>query len=168
MNFFQALEEVDIPIISDPNAGGEAGGYYLPSSMHPTNQTRSDARRAYMDPFIWRPNFHVLYNSQVTQILFQNFSTNVSQPFTGGNPSGRGNATSTTSNLFGGSYGPTSTRPVTPPTTEPITVTTTKPVSSISTGQMTSGSTKTIIPREASRTRYHATAVEVRLKPLLN
>ncbi|KAL9620378.1 MAG: hypothetical protein Q9160_005078 [Pyrenula sp. 1 TL-2023] len=99
--FRKALEELSIPVIADPNAGGDAGGYYLPSIMHPTNQTRSDARRAYLDPYIGRPNFNVIYNSHVTQILFQNFTTNVSQPSFGDNPNGRGNATSSVSDIFG-------------------------------------------------------------------
>jgi len=74
-NWFQALNQLGIPTISDPNAGLSAGGYFLPDDIDPNNQTRSDARRRYYDPYAGRPNLNVLAQSQVTQILFEQSST---------------------------------------------------------------------------------------------
>jgi hypothetical protein len=59
-----------MPTAFDPNDGTSAGGYYLPSDVDPTNQTRSDARRTYYDPYCSRPNYNILVNSTATRILF--------------------------------------------------------------------------------------------------
>jgi choline dehydrogenase len=70
-NWFQALNELGIPTAFDPNDGTSSGGYYLPSDIEPLNQTRSDARRTYFDPYCSEPNCNILVNSQVTQIIFE-------------------------------------------------------------------------------------------------
>lgn len=70
-NWFEALQELGIPTSTEPNEGLSAGGYFLPVDVHPTNQTRSDARRAYYDPNIARDNFNVQPNSQVTRVLLE-------------------------------------------------------------------------------------------------
>ncbi|ETN42143.1 uncharacterized protein HMPREF1541_04084 [Cyphellophora europaea CBS 101466] len=69
--WFEALEELGIPKAEDPNDGSNGGGYFIPLNIHPTNQTRSDARRAYWDPVSNRTNFNLGINAQVTQVLFE-------------------------------------------------------------------------------------------------
>jgi choline dehydrogenase len=65
----EGLEVLGVPTAFDPAEGIDAGGSFLPSTIHPTNQSRSDARRAYYDPYINRTNFHVATGQQVTRIL---------------------------------------------------------------------------------------------------
>jgi choline dehydrogenase len=69
--WFEALEALGIPKSLDPNDGSNAGGYFLPLSIDPDQQTRSDARTAYYDPASRRPNFNVITNAQVTRIIFE-------------------------------------------------------------------------------------------------
>ena len=69
--WFEALEDLGIPKCVDPNDGSNAGGYFLPLNIHPTQQTRSDARSTYYDPACERPNFNVAVNAQVTRIIFE-------------------------------------------------------------------------------------------------
>lgn len=69
-NWFRALNELDVPTVYDPDEGIAAGGYFLASDIQPNNQTRSDARRTYYDPFFGRKNYNVLQNSHATRILF--------------------------------------------------------------------------------------------------
>lgn len=63
------MNELGIPTVYDPDVGVAAGGYFLASDIHPSNQTRSDARRTYYDPFSGRKNYDILPNSHVTRIL---------------------------------------------------------------------------------------------------
>ncbi|KIW12061.1 hypothetical protein PV08_09335 [Exophiala spinifera] len=70
-NWFGALNALDIPSCVDPNEGTSAGSYFLPSSIDPASQTRSDARRAYHDKAANRSNYHVLTDAQVVRILFR-------------------------------------------------------------------------------------------------
>lgn len=65
----EALNILGVPTAFDPAAGITAGGSFLPSTIHPTNQSRSDARRGYYDPYIHRNNFHVATSQHVTRIL---------------------------------------------------------------------------------------------------
>lgn len=67
----------------DPNDGSNAGGHFLPLSIDPDQQTRSDARTSYYDPASGRPNFNVAINALVTRIIFgvQELSTTSSPPF---------------------------------------------------------------------------------------
>jgi choline dehydrogenase len=67
----QALNILGVPTAFDPAAGITPGGSFLPSTIHPTNQSRSDARRGYYDPYIYRSNFHVATSQHVTRIVTQ-------------------------------------------------------------------------------------------------
>lgn len=69
--WFEALEALGIPKTTDPNDGTESGGYFIPLSIDPVNQTRSDARRAYWDPVSNRANLNLAVNAQVTRIVFE-------------------------------------------------------------------------------------------------
>lgn len=69
-NWFRALNELGTSTVYDPDEGLAAGAYFLPSNIQPFNQTRSDARRTYFDPFIARKNYNILPNAQVTRLLF--------------------------------------------------------------------------------------------------
>ncbi|OQU99029.1 hypothetical protein CLAIMM_04732 [Cladophialophora immunda] len=73
--WFEALDALHIPTCFDPNEGLCAGNYFLPSSIDPVNQTRSDARRAYHDMAAGRPNYHLITNARVERILFDSNST---------------------------------------------------------------------------------------------
>lgn len=66
----------------------------MPTDLDPNNQTRSDARRGYYDPYIGRPNFHVMTGQQCTRILIDGHSANpiTSAPTTGGTENGEGSA----------------------------------------------------------------------------
>ncbi|OAP65734.1 hypothetical protein AYL99_01706 [Fonsecaea erecta] len=74
-NWFEALDALRVPTCLDPNDGLCSGSYFLPSSIDPINQTRSDARRAYHDMAADRPNYHLVTNAQVERILFDGNST---------------------------------------------------------------------------------------------
>jgi choline dehydrogenase len=65
----QGLNILGIPSAFDPAEGIKAGSNFLATSIHPTNQSRSDARRGYYDPYISRTNFHVATSQQVTRVL---------------------------------------------------------------------------------------------------
>ena len=73
-NFLEALENLSVPLSQEPQSGLTAGGYFLPASLNPDNQTRCDARRAYYDPAALRPNLHLITAQHVTRILFTNDS----------------------------------------------------------------------------------------------
>jgi choline dehydrogenase len=72
--WFEALEDLGVPKATDPNDGVSAGGYFLPTNIHPTNQTRSDARRTYLDPVADRPNLDIATKALVTRIIFSQIS----------------------------------------------------------------------------------------------
>jgi hypothetical protein len=72
------LNELGVPTVYDPDEGIAAGGYFLASDIHPSNQTRSDARRNYYDPFFGRKSYNILQNSHVTRILFDSHDPTVS------------------------------------------------------------------------------------------
>jgi hypothetical protein len=55
--------------LTDPNNGTTAGGMLIPNNISPDNQTRSDARRGYLDGFIGRPNLHVATGFMVISVL---------------------------------------------------------------------------------------------------
>lgn len=114
VNFYSGLNYLGVPTQFDPNNGASAGATFIPTALHPVNQTRSDARRAYYDPYASRPNFHVITGQQVTRIMIQGISgtTSVGTPTTG--DGGTSGATSTTV-LGVGLFGEGSTVP--PPVT---------------------------------------------------
>ncbi|MCJ1250314.1 hypothetical protein MMC30_007540 [Trapelia coarctata] len=92
VNFFQALNYLGVPTEYDQAEGTTAGAAFVPTDLHPTNQTRSDARRSYYDPYASRANFHVITGQHVTQLLIEGVSENLAaqNPSTGGNTDGDG------------------------------------------------------------------------------
>ncbi len=68
--FLDGLQELGIPILTDPNNGTAAGGMLIPDSLNPENQTRSYARIDYLDTIInTRDNLHVTTHQHVTRVL---------------------------------------------------------------------------------------------------
>ncbi|KAG9763209.1 alcohol oxidase, partial [Aureobasidium melanogenum] len=102
VNFFSALEELQMPVSYDPNDGTTAGASFLPLSLNPGNQTRCDARAAYFEPYAARPNLWIATNQYVTRILFEggfgNPNTTISTP--GDASTGQGNSFSRPGGLF--------------------------------------------------------------------
>lgn len=95
----------------DPNDGSSAGAALVPTDLDPNNQTRSDARRTYFDPYVSRPNFHVITGQHVTRVLIEGLGSNyeVSNPTPGGNENGNGMNGVTSNNGFG--FGPGGSTP---------------------------------------------------------
>lgn len=73
-NVLDGFSELGIPIIDDPNNGTAAGAMLVPSSMHPTNQTRFDAREAHFNPTDHRSNLHVATGQTVTRLILEPFN----------------------------------------------------------------------------------------------
>lgn len=69
-NWIPTLRNIGIPESPDPSGGETFGGFIATSAINPTNWTRSHSRAAYIDPLPPRPNLHILANSTVTKILF--------------------------------------------------------------------------------------------------
>ncbi len=67
--FLDGLQELGIPILTDPNNGTAAGGMLIPDSISPDNQTRSSARLDYYDEFRTRPNLHIASRQHVTRVI---------------------------------------------------------------------------------------------------
>lgn len=63
------LSEMGIHLSGDLNTGDPTGAMMVPSSMSPTNQTRSDARTGYFDPAIPRSNLHVITGQTATRLI---------------------------------------------------------------------------------------------------
>ncbi|CCT71164.1 related to alcohol oxidase [Fusarium fujikuroi IMI 58289] len=79
-NVLDGFAELGLPIIGDVNNGTAAGAMILPSSMHPGNQTRFDAREAHFDSASLRYNLHIATNQTVTRlVLDSNSAHNSSQ-----------------------------------------------------------------------------------------
>lgn len=110
-NLFAALNYLGVPTQFDPNDGSSAGAAFIPTDLDPNNQTRSDARRTYFDPYISRPNFHVMTGQHVTRILIEGVDSSyeVSNPTPGGNEDGNGMNGVTSNNGFG--FGPGGSTP---------------------------------------------------------
>jgi hypothetical protein len=102
VNFFSALNELQMPVSYDPNDGATAGASFLPLSLNPANQTRCDARSAYFDPYSTRSNLWISTNQHVTRVLFDGGSGNPNTTiFTPGDASvGQGNSYSRPDGLF--------------------------------------------------------------------
>ncbi|KAL8985064.1 MAG: hypothetical protein Q9177_004536 [Variospora cf. flavescens] len=117
-NLFAALNYLGVPTQFDPNDGSSAGAAFVPTDLDPINQTRSDARRAYFDPYVSRPNFHVITGQFVTRILIEGVGSNfeVSNPTPGGNEDGNGMNGMASNNGFG--FGPGGTTPALDNTTD--------------------------------------------------
>ena len=94
MNLFNALNILGVPTQFDPNDGTTAGAALIPTDLDPNNQTRSDARRAYYDPYATRSNFHVITGQHVTRVLIEGVQgvTQTNNPTNGGNLNGNGPA----------------------------------------------------------------------------
>ncbi|KAL8716496.1 MAG: hypothetical protein Q9225_006187 [Loekoesia sp. 1 TL-2023] len=110
-NLFAALNYLGVPTQFDPNDGSSAGAALVPTDLDPNNQTRSDARRTYFDPYVSRPNFHVITGQHVTRVLIEGLGSNyeVSNPTPGGNENGNGMNGVTSNNGFG--FGPGGSTP---------------------------------------------------------
>ncbi|KAF5657072.1 GMC oxidoreductase [Fusarium heterosporum] len=68
-NVLEGFAELGIPILSDGNNGTAAGTMILPSSLHPDNQTRFDAREAHFKSASHRYNLHIATNQTVTRLI---------------------------------------------------------------------------------------------------
>lgn len=92
VNLFEAMNQLGLRTQFDPNDGTSAGPAFVPTDIDPNNQTRSDARRTYYDPYANRENLHVITGQHVTRILIEGVANNslVSNPTNGGNDSGNG------------------------------------------------------------------------------
>ncbi|KAI4211604.1 MAG: hypothetical protein LQ351_005645 [Letrouitia transgressa] len=110
-NLFAALNYLGVPTEFDPNDGSSAGAAFVPTDLDPNNQTRSDARRTYFDPYVHRDNFHVITGQHVTRLLVDGIGTNfvVSNPTPGGNEYGNGMNGETSNSGFG--FGPQGSTP---------------------------------------------------------
>ncbi|KAL8920889.1 MAG: hypothetical protein Q9172_004306 [Xanthocarpia lactea] len=110
-NLFAALNYLGVPTQFDPNDGSSAGAAFVPTDLDPINQTRSDARRTYFDPYVSRPNFHVITGQHVTRILIEGVDSNyvVDNPTPGGNEDGNGMNGVTSNEGFG--FGPGGSTP---------------------------------------------------------
>ncbi|KAI1470480.1 putative GMC oxidoreductase [Daldinia caldariorum] len=69
-NFLNGIQKLGIPLNEDPNSGNATGACMVPSSMSAKNQSRSDARTAYLDSALERPNLHLITGHTVTHILY--------------------------------------------------------------------------------------------------
>lgn len=105
------MNYLGVPTQFDPNDGSSAGAAFVPSDLDPINQTRSDARRTYYDPYVARPNFHVITGQHVTRILIEGVESNsvVDNPTPGGNEDGNGMNGATSNEGFG--FGPAGSTP---------------------------------------------------------
>jgi len=69
-NWIPTLQNLGIPLNSDPAGGQTSGAFIATSAINPTNWTRSYSRVAYIDPLPPRDNLHILPKATVTKILF--------------------------------------------------------------------------------------------------
>ena len=88
------MNHLGVPTEFDPNDGRSAGAAFVPTDLDPNNQTRSDARRTYFDPFASRDNFQVITGQHVTRILIDSVSgSQGSNPVTESSSNSHGPAT---------------------------------------------------------------------------
>jgi choline dehydrogenase-like flavoprotein len=70
-NFIDAWHSLGVRTPQDPGSGSAAGVFSGPSSLNPSNETRSDARTAHYDAVAGsRPNYHLLTGNAVGSINF--------------------------------------------------------------------------------------------------
>ncbi|KAH9479090.1 GMC oxidoreductase family protein Mala s 12 [Psilocybe cubensis] len=69
-NWTSSLEQVGVPTLTNPNGGITLGGFIAPSSINPSNWTRSYSRSAYIDPLPPRPNLHILPDATVLRLRY--------------------------------------------------------------------------------------------------
>ena len=110
VNLFAGMNVLGLPTQFDPNDGTSAGPAFVPTDLDPNNQTRSDARRTYFDPYVSRDNFHVITGQHVTRVLIEGIGGNgeVDTPTPGGNDNGNGPASG---NNDGFGFGPGGSTP---------------------------------------------------------
>ena len=110
VNLFAGMNLLGLPTQFDPNDGTSAGPAFVPSDLDPNNQTRSDARRTYFDPYITRSNLHVITGHHVTRVLIEGVGGNAEEddPTLGGNDNGNGPASG---NNEGFGFGPGGSTP---------------------------------------------------------
>lgn len=63
------MRKLGYPVDGDLNDGLAVGTSIIPASMNAKNQSRFDARTAYYDPVMSRPNLHLLNGHTVTRLL---------------------------------------------------------------------------------------------------
>ncbi|KAI1297958.1 GMC oxidoreductase-domain-containing protein [Xylaria venustula] len=68
-NFLSGVQELGIPLNQDLNSGYATGADLVSGSILALNQSRADARMAYLDPVLLRPNLELLTGHTVTRIL---------------------------------------------------------------------------------------------------
>ncbi|KAI1172711.1 GMC oxidoreductase-domain-containing protein [Nemania sp. FL0916] len=68
-NFLDGVQALGIPLNEDLNNGYATGANLIPASVTAENQSRADARMAYLDPVLSRPNLELLTGHTVTRIL---------------------------------------------------------------------------------------------------
>ncbi|PNS18339.1 Cellobiose dehydrogenase [Sphaceloma murrayae] len=71
-----ALNELGLPSIADMSSGDMSGAAVLPLTVDPDVNERSDARIAYADSMLERPNVNVVTGETVTQILLESETSN--------------------------------------------------------------------------------------------
>ncbi|KAA8893946.1 alcohol oxidase [Sphaerosporella brunnea] len=69
-SIMKAWQDFGIPIPRDGNNGNAIGGFWVPNSLDPRDETRSFAKTAYHDVSKKRSNYHLIAGRQVTKILF--------------------------------------------------------------------------------------------------
>lgn len=69
-NWTQSCALAGIPEQEHPNGGITLGGFITPSSINPSNLTRSYSRSAYIDSLPPRSNLHILAQQTVTKLVF--------------------------------------------------------------------------------------------------
>lgn len=71
-NWTQSLVGAGISELTSPNGGTNIGGFITPSSINPSNWTRSYSRPAYIDSLPPRPNLHILSSANVNKFILGN------------------------------------------------------------------------------------------------
>ncbi|KAK7185964.1 GMC oxidoreductase [Paraphaeosphaeria sporulosa] len=66
---WDAWADMEIPLIKEHALGDAVGRFWVPSSEHPVNRTRSYARYAYYDPIATRPNYHLLVGHKAESLV---------------------------------------------------------------------------------------------------
>ncbi|KAL5388279.1 hypothetical protein PMIN06_005250 [Paraphaeosphaeria minitans] len=66
---WDAWADMEIPLIKEHALGDAVGRFWVPSSEHPVNRTRSYARYAYYDPVVTRPNYHLLVGHKAESLV---------------------------------------------------------------------------------------------------
>ena len=151
VNFFDALNYLGVPTEFDQAEGSTAGAAFVPTDLDPNNQTRSDARVAYYDPYSTRENFHVITGQHVTQLIIEGVAGDpaTGNPTSGGNTDGEGTASGNTGGLnFGPEIAPA---PVAVPGTKFV-----RQASSPSSLRITGVQVRFTQPSNLSKLTYHS------------